>query len=228
VLAELRRITAVKVNATKSVPLPVAIVALGWTRSALTIGDAVSVLLSEGLAEPAVVLQRALMERMAELQHLLAQPDPAFAATKVLVNQIFEFVTRGRRANVSAATIAEEEARLDQLRQQYPAAVKEVEDQRSHRRYHWSGLGLSALMETALKGRDFYSDLSWESHADLTPYRDVRPGASDGDLHSGYETASSRLVEIERTVADWILQIWNRFAALSGAEALPSSLLATA
>lgn len=168
----------------------VAIASMALLRAAMVQGAAVLTLGRTEVAESAEVNLRSLFEAWVNLRFLLLHGDRTRNARKYIASAYLELRDYVAALGDSEEDVAKLDALLEKLKQADPAAVQEVVTQREDRKWHWSGLNLTKVIDTvgaALPPKDVnlrqvYKLMSWGGHHDIAVIRDVqRTALEDGE-----------------------------------------------
>jgi len=211
----------------------VATAAMALLRAAMVQAAAVLTLARTQVAEAAQVNVRSLFEAWVNLRYLLLHGDPTRNARKCIASAHLELRDHVSTLTDSEKNVAKIDALLDRLKKADAAAVQDVVAQRQERRYHWSGLSRTKLVETVgaalppqeVNLRQAYKVMSWDGHHDIAVIRDVQRAAMENGEHLEFrhwqaqqETAEGCAYMALGLLAD----CWTVFAGAFGLPIAPS------
>lgn len=163
-----------------------------------------------------IAVERMGWEMWRELEYLLRSAEPDKSAIKVKANAALELIGTLDPTDFSSQEMhLKTETLLLDLEKSYPSEVAEVRDQRSGKRFHWSGGSRSAVVASAGSLRDVYKMLSWHSHPDMCVLRDISTEVRDGRSWLVFHDEGDASRAIERAcwaTGEYLQRAWNLFA----------------
>lgn len=169
--------------------------------------------------------ERQAWEMWNELEYLLRSSDPPRNGVKVQVNALIEVIAHLTDVDVAAEMLEKNTTGLAKFEAGYPDVVAEVKAQRK-RWKHWSGQSRTSIVAPTGSARSVYKMLSWETHPDIGPIRDVSTEQRDGVTYLDLTVSVDIDALLERSASstsECLLRAWNAFADSFGQERIDNA-----
>jgi len=162
--------------------------------------------------------ERQAWEMWSELDYLLLGPDPPRNGVKVQVNAFIDVIELLTKLDVPAEVRENNTAGLARFESSHPEVVAEVRLQRKSQK-HWSGKSRTSIVGPTDATRSVYKVLSWETHPDIGPIRDISTEERDGVTYLDLTVRADVDAVVERSASstsECLLRAWNAFAQSFG------------